>query len=297
MTITQLDTFLKIAETKNFTLAATLLGYAQSTVTMQIKQLEDELGCLLFDRLGKKVVLTVEGRRLLLYAKKMTELEREIRLSVPEGDAPSGILKIGISESLCYRRIPELLMDYRNAYPEVSIEIRFITHDVFPQLLRNGDLDIVYTLNPLIESEELKLLHKQKESLGLYVSPASELASRKSVKEKDLEGISLLLTSHNCNFRAMLLSALEKQGIRPHVALETTNKSILKQFAQNGLGVAFIPDMTAMDEGREGSLVRLPWKGSDFPIYSQLFVHKDKHLSPAIKAFTDMVKSIRDHGK
>ena len=64
MTIIQLGTFLKIAETRSFTSAAALLGYAQSTVTTQIKQLEEELGCLLFDRLGKNVILTAEGEKL-----------------------------------------------------------------------------------------------------------------------------------------------------------------------------------------------------------------------------------------
>ena len=75
MTITQLETFLKIAETKNFTSAANELGYAQSTVTTQIKQLEDELGCLVFERLGKTIILTPEGERLLSYAEKLLQLE------------------------------------------------------------------------------------------------------------------------------------------------------------------------------------------------------------------------------
>ena len=97
MTLIQLETFISIEKTGSFSGAASELGYAQSTVTMQMKQLEDELGCLLFDRLGKRVVLTAEGERLLGYARKMVEIEREIRLSVPEGDEPSGILRLGIS--------------------------------------------------------------------------------------------------------------------------------------------------------------------------------------------------------
>ena len=290
MTIIQLETFLSIEKTGSFSGAAAELGYAQSTVTMQIKQLEEELGCLLFDRLGKKVVLTAEGERLLAYAKQMIGLEREIRLAVPEGDEPAGVLKLGISESLCYDRIPSILMEYKQAYPAVTVEIHFISHDTFPQMLKEGNLDIVYTLNPLIEADDLLLLHKQKESLGFYASPESRLASKKSIREKDLDGVPLLLTSHKCNFRAMLVAALEKQGITPDIALEITNKSILKQFAAKGLGVAFIPDMVATEECRDGSLIRLPWKGSAFSIYSQLFVHKDKHLSPAIRAFAELVE-------
>ena len=87
MTIIQLETFLKITETGSFTAAANLLGYAQSTVTTQIQQLEAELGCPLFERLGKTVVLTAEGERLSAYAEKMMQLEREIMLEVP-GNRP-----------------------------------------------------------------------------------------------------------------------------------------------------------------------------------------------------------------
>ena len=73
MNNTQLETFLKIVETGNFTSAANMLGYAQSTVTTQIKQLEEELGCLLFERLGKSLTLTPEGEKLTNYAEKMLQ--------------------------------------------------------------------------------------------------------------------------------------------------------------------------------------------------------------------------------
>ena len=101
MTITQLSTFLTIAELNSFSAAADSLGYAQSTVTTQIKQLEDELGCVLFDRLGKTISLTSSGERLIIYAEKMLQLEREIRLDVAEEENPAGVLKLGVSESLC----------------------------------------------------------------------------------------------------------------------------------------------------------------------------------------------------
>lgn len=110
MTIIQLTTFLEIASLGNFSLAAESLGYAQSTVTMQIKQLEEELGVELFDRLGKSVVLTAAGARLIGYAEKMKQLEREILLDIPISDEPNGTLKIGVSETLCYHLFPQYLL-------------------------------------------------------------------------------------------------------------------------------------------------------------------------------------------
>ncbi|MBR5421001.1 MAG: LysR family transcriptional regulator, partial [Lachnospiraceae bacterium] len=107
MTITQLETFLNITEKGSFSAAASSLGYAQSTVTTQIKQLEEELDCRLFDRLGKTIVLTSQGERLVAYAEKMLQLEREIHLDLSDEQIPSGVFKIGVSESLCYNHVPE----------------------------------------------------------------------------------------------------------------------------------------------------------------------------------------------
>ena len=290
MTIIQLTTFLKIAETKNFTTAAEQLGYAQSTVTMQIKQLEDELGCPLFERLGKKIVLTPEGEKLVGYAQKVVQLEREILTEVPSSDEPNGVLNIGVSESLCYSKIPDLLMKYKKKYPAVEIRLKFIMHDTFPEMLRRGSLDIAYTLNPDMDIQDLNRISSKREQLGFYVSPEHPLARKRAVYEADLEGVPLLISDHDCSFRQMLLDDLADKRILTTIALETSSKEILKQFAARGLGVAFVPDMAAKNEVKEKKLKRLRWKGEDLPVYSQVFVHKDKHINKAMEAFLNLIQ-------
>jgi DNA-binding transcriptional LysR family regulator len=287
MTIVQLETFLKITETKNFTAAANLLGYAQSTVTTQIKQLEEELACLLFERLGKTIVLTEEGERLSIYAQKMLQIEREILLEVPKSEEPTGVLRLGVSESLCYNRLPGLLMQYKKNFPKIKIQIMFINHNTFPILLKRGALDLVYTINPDIESQELITLHKKQETLGFYASPQYPIAD--SIAENDLKDIPLLLTEQDCNFRLMLVDALTKLSITPNIALETSSKEILKQFAANQLGVAFIPDMVVEKELINHTLKKLKWTGTKFPVFSQVLVHKDKHVNSAMKGLIEMI--------
>ena len=291
MTITQLESFLKIVQAKSFSAAAIDLGYAQSTVTTQIKQLEEELGTGLFDRLGKTVVLTSAGERLLIHAEKILQLEREIFLVVPESSEPSGVLKLGVSESLCYNSFPHILMDYKKRFPKVDIRLQLVMHDTFPALLKSGELDHVYTLNPKIEDETLSLLYDHPESLSFFCSPKHALAVKKRIREEDLLGVGLLLTSHNCSFRHMLLNRLEEKKVIPDIRLETSSKEILKQFAVNGLGVAFMPDMTATEEISKGTLIKLDWDSADFPIYSQVFIHKDKYVSNAVKELVDMIRS------
>ncbi len=291
MNNTQLETFLKIVETGSFTATANMLGYAQSTVTTQIKLLEEEFGCLLFERLGKSLVLTCEGEKLISYAEQMLQLQRQMLLEVSAAEIPSGIIKIGVSESLCYNRFPEKLMEYKKKYPGMDIRIQFIDHDTFPALLKSGALDVVYTLNPLMDGPELKLISKRKEELAFFASPAHPIAKMKKVKEKDLENVPLLLTSHTCSFRRMLLDDFSKHGVTPKIELETSSKEILKAFAANGLGVAFMPAMTARAEVKEKKLKKIDWAGDDFPVYSQIFVHKDKHQNRAIEELIAMIES------
>ncbi len=288
MTITQLSTFLQIIEMKSFSTAANSLGYAQSTVTTQIRQLEDELGCTLFERLGKTISLTTSGERLIPYAEKMLQLERDILLDVTDEENPAGVLKLGVSESLCINRLPRILMEYNRNNPRIEIRIQFVTHESIPDLLQKGVLDLVYTLNPLFKDERVKIVHRKREKLGFYASPEHPVA-QKPIYAEDLKEVPLLLTGHGCNFRHMLVSHLESVGVLPKIALETDSKEILKQFAINGLGVTFIPDMTTEAETKSGKLKRLTWKGCDFPIYSQVLIHKDKHQNKAINSLVEMI--------
>jgi DNA-binding transcriptional LysR family regulator len=131
------------------------------------------------------------------------------------------------------------------------------------------------------------MLHKKQETLGFYASPQYPIAD--SIAENDLKDIPLLLTEQDCNFRLMLVDALTKLSITPNIALETSSKEILKQFAANQLGVAFIPDMVVEKELINHTLKKLKWTGTEFPVFSQVFVHKDKHVNSAMKGLIEMI--------
>jgi DNA-binding transcriptional LysR family regulator len=111
----------------------------------------------------------------------------------------------------------------------------------------------------------------------------------KKVNEEDMENVPLLLTSHTCSFRRMLLDDFSRHGVTPKIELETSSKEILKAFAVNGLGVAFMPSMTAEVEVREKKLKKIAWAGDDFPVFSQVFVHKDKHQNRVIEELVGLI--------
>ena len=143
MELRQLITFKTIVEKGGFKKAAEHLGYAQSSVTTHIKELEEEVGKPLFDRLGKKVVLTHYGNEFLSYAIKIIDLYSQ---ALNTNEEPTGDLTIGISESLTIGRIPSILLEYKKSYPKVNLSLKSIDNYNVASNLQNGDIDLALIL-------------------------------------------------------------------------------------------------------------------------------------------------------
>lgn len=124
MELRNVTTFLKAAQLGNFTRTAEELGYAPSTITMQIKQLEEELGFPLFDRIGRKISLTALGGQFLSYAKLMESLSEKVMLLGKESLQISGTVRIGILESLFASVLLPLLPEYSKRFPSVTLEFK-----------------------------------------------------------------------------------------------------------------------------------------------------------------------------
>src|SRR5262245_28513989 len=121
MELRQLTTFRTLARTRSFTRTAAELDYVQSNVSAQIRALEGELGVRLFDRLGRRVVLTEAGHRLLDYAERVLTLVDEARAVVGEDDEVAGTITVGAPESLCTYRLPPVLREVRARHPRLRV--------------------------------------------------------------------------------------------------------------------------------------------------------------------------------
>jgi len=292
MDFKQLRTFLKICETSGFTSAASALGYAQSTVTTQIKLLEEELNVQLFDRIGKSISLTEEGKKLLPYAKQIKQTERDIFNNVTPSVEAKGHLIIGAAESLCNLLVPKIVKKYKEIYPNVNIEIRFGNSKIFPILLRTNEIDLAFSIGKKIEDKDIISYSLQKERMSLLVTPTHPLAALKQITLQQISEYPLLLTSTDCAYRASLLNMANKLDLPLNVALETGNVHALKQFAISGLGIAFLPYVAVEDVLNSGELVELDWAGDDFDIISEIIYHKDKHTFEAMRCFLELSNEV-----
>ena len=150
MEFRSLKSFVEIARQKSFCRAAEKLGYTQAALTIQIKQLEQELGVKLFDRIGKQTLLNNSGQILYNFAIKAIHDSEEIQhiLSAQENE-PSGPLVIGTIDSICSTVLPNFVQEFHTIFPKVNIDIKVDTPKILFQKLKNNEIDLIYYLDQI----------------------------------------------------------------------------------------------------------------------------------------------------
>jgi DNA-binding transcriptional LysR family regulator len=292
MELRQLVTFRTVAQTLSFSRAASALNYVQSNVTMQIQALEEELGIRLFDRLGKRVALTDAGRRFLLYADRVLDLLDEARSAVNEGEELVGTVTISAPESLCAYRLPEVLRQFRQRFPKTRVIFRPYPFLDLKHRLCEGSVDVIFLMDEPICSTGLIVDQLVEEPLRLLVAPDHPLAERSVVHTEDLQGEFFLLSEKGCTYRTLLERSLSRAGINETTDLEFNSTEAIKQCTIAGMGIAFLPEVTVKDELERGQLVALSWEDHDFQVVTQMLWHKEKWLSPVLKAFLQVAREV-----
>src|SRR5512145_1105825 len=165
MELSDLRIFKAVAEQGGITRAAQSLHRVQSNVTTRVKQLEQRLGIRLFNRQGRRLVLSSEGRLLLEYADRLLELSSEAQAAL-KGHAPHGVLKIGALESTAATRLPPVLARYHRDYPAVRLELITGTSGALADKVVREELDAAFVAEPF-PARNLQALHVFSEELVL----------------------------------------------------------------------------------------------------------------------------------
>lgn len=293
MELRQLRIFATAAQLLNFTKTAQELDYAQSNVTAQIRQLEEELGVRLFERLGRSLQLTYEGGVLLRYAKKMLRLEEEALQRVAAGTEIAGRISIGAAESLCIYRLPPLIQEYRRLYPLVDIHLEVNSCHQFPHLLRTNSIDVAFTMTRPITLSDMHTDVLVDEPMAIVASPHYKLVHQcRQLRPHDLEGESLILTEKTCGYQPLIMKMLQDSGVTIGPLLEFTSLGAIKECVMIGLGVSIIPRIAVNQEIADGRLVDFSWEGPRLGVKTQLLYHREKWISPALQAFLDLSRQI-----
>lgn len=286
--IKKLEAFIAVARFLNFGEAARTLNYSQSTVSEQIKSLEEYLSVRLFERIGRKVFLTEQGKKLLPYAERMVRDAENLKNLFETGEEVSGTIMIGAAETLCTYWLPPLLKEYRSFYPAVQINIRVGICTEFPQWLQQNVVDTAFSLYDEYNEPQLREHTLFTGETVLFAAPDHPLAT---VNEPlgNLTGQTLLLPEGNSGYPMEFKLLLEKRGVKTNI-LEFSSLESIKQCVKNGLGVSLLPEMAIKEELKRGELVKLRWKSS-IKVKGQMVFHRDKWMSSPLAALERLVLS------
>ncbi|HBF38143.1 MAG TPA: LysR family transcriptional regulator [Firmicutes bacterium] len=278
-----LFTFKRVCELNSITKAADQLGYAQSTVTTQIKLLETELGVKLFERFGNTIRITDAGKKLLEFSNEIFRITDRFLDSIHEGKETSGSLRIAAVDSICMTVLPDILNRFIQKYPNVTIKIVPGVADELKHYLVSGQADIALVLdfNKSI-ADELDLLLEKTVEVGFYIAADSPLEST-GISLEDLKKLKFILTEPNCQYRRRFEAFFEKVGIKPDILMESASTEAIIKLVANGLGITYLPGLVANKDQR---IKRLHLKDQESDIlFLQLLMHKNKWKSTIIHEF------------
>lgn len=287
MELRNLITFLKIIETGSFSKAAEQLLYSQSTVTIQIQQLEEELGVLLFDRIGKKVFVTEKGREIADYARQMVELSEKISLVGAEEQELQGVLTIVSFDSLSTAVLPPFLLEFHKRYPKVSIVVK--ASDNFPetrQMLSLNEADFCFAFSEKQKIKGLECAFSRKNKVVFSVPPGHPLARKKNIQPSEIAKAEIIVSNKHVAFHDAFKKKYDAfKDYKLNLAFDIFDTAAAVELVKLGGGILLVPHYMVAKAEMAGELCVLDVPEVDNTIWIQALYHPDKSVTPQMAAF------------
>ncbi len=290
MEIRHLTTFLTVAKLLSFNKAASRLNYAQSSVSAQIQALEEELGVQLFDRMGRYILLTEAGERLIQYAEKIIDLADETRAEIRDEKEPRGSLTIRVPQSLSAYRLTSVLREFHKRFPTVGLILTPCAHESVRKDLQKGGIDLAFLLTDSYSAADLEVEVLGFESIVLVASPTHRLAKQELVRTRDLQGETVLLSKVDCSYRRQFERMMQEEGAFPGSTPIFHSVDSLKRCVIEGMGVTVLPEVSVSEEIKQGKLARLRWEEGEIEVAALMIWSKGRWLSPTLSAFIETAR-------
>lgn len=293
MEFRELSTFLQVAKLQSFSKAAKVLGYSQAAVTIQIKQLEQELGVHLFDRIGKQTSLTHQGSVFYDHAASIMRDIAQTKDAVSHPQKLNGHLCIGTIESICASLFPSLLTEYHKLHPEVNISIRTDSPDQLLEQINGNQLDLVYFMDKRVYDVKWEKVLEKPEEIVFAATADHPLAQRSEpLSLDDVLSYPMVVTEKNASYRLILEQYLAAMGKSLQPYLEIGNTDFILQFLKQNTGITFLPRFTVEKAVSEGYLRILSVKKFSIRTWRQILYHKDKWVTREMAEFIRLAQEL-----
>jgi DNA-binding transcriptional LysR family regulator len=288
----QIISFYHLARLGSFTRAAEVTFRTQSALSQQIKNLEQELGCRLFERIGrKKLRITLAGEKVLEFVRNSIEGHDNLLSVLNEiKGQQSGRLRLAAHFNALYYLLPPIIEEYHRRFPGVELTIMDRPPLPIIDLVREGDVDFGFTMESTVPKD--LVTRSWKKGNYILMAPADHpLAKVEKVSLKQVAEYPLILPPRHVksSIRLKLSGLLEDRGIPYRVGVESSNAFLSIKYVEMGMGLAFFLAPAAIEESMPASLKKIPLDHYFAPDHIALIMRKDKLLTMVCKNFLDIL--------
>ena len=290
--VRNLNTFLRVAALQNFTKAAEEMGYSQSNVSAQIKQLEESIGAALFDRIGRNVHLTSYGEALVPYAQRVVSSVIEMENFLKSDELLEGTIRVGMTNSLFELLLETVMLNYHKRFPKVRLELSLDATTALEDSLRHGQLDTACLIGEPMPQSEWQIWSSIEVPIVLVANSLHPLAAQKCISLSTIAQQELILMEESAPYSRQFEAALTTRSLSctPFLRLQSADAAL--RLVERGPFVSLLPLYSVQSAISEGRLCRLDvpeWEGSQ---YVQMVLHRGKVMTPQIAGFLEELSLI-----
>jgi DNA-binding transcriptional LysR family regulator len=254
----QLRAFVTLARTASFTATGRELFLSQSAISHSMRALEEDVGCRLLDRVGKKVSLTLAGEHLLVHAEKILDEMSQARESLSRlGKWGRGRLRLAASTTACTYILPTVLREFKESFAHYAITIAPADTAQMLDLLHAGKVDLALTLEPKPE-EKLVFEPLFEDELAFLMSPRHGWAQAGAVDRKEIPTQNYVLYHRNSYTFRLVDDYFRRERLVLNTFIELGSMEAIKELVKLNLGISILAPWIARTELQSGALIAMP---------------------------------------
>jgi DNA-binding transcriptional LysR family regulator len=288
----QIVGFHQVARQESFTKAAEATFRTQSALSQQVKALEEELGCCLIERIGKrKLRLTAAGERFFRFTRSVLASYEGLREELQElKGTPKGVLRLAAPFTTLYHLFPKVLREYPQHFPQVRLSILDRSQREVIELVRHGDIDFGLALESAAP-RDLAVRRWLEVEMVLITPRDHPLTRLPRVTVKEISRYPLILPpkDQRSTGRQTIEGLFQKQGLDYQVVMESSNVELSSLYVELGLGISFATMVRDLPLAGQRSLAFLPMRHYVAPEFIAVILRKDKIVSTYMQAFLDLL--------
>ena len=291
MEIRQLRAFVAIAESGTFTAGALRVHVTQAAISMQIRQLETEIGAKVFVRAPRHVILTEAGEQLLRRARHILREHDAALDEIAElAGAERGRLRIGSASAMVLTEpLPLILKELRKQHPAAEIAVTSGTSEVLVDQILAGEVDVAFVSLP-VDERGIKTERLSEDQLVAIASPRHKLAKQRTISAYTLAGERLILGERGGNTRRLIDQFFAQAGVALHVAMELSRQQAIKRMVEEDMGVGIVPLQSVREEVEKGKLIRWWIEGAQINWELGIAQLSNGYESPIMQKFVALAR-------